>query len=280
MRPPLQKSLTKGFYFPMSTAKQKQWTIPFTWYQYSQTLSRKIEQPKNAGFFTAEDAACRDMHFAYGSAGSAQDGNVAKLYWLVDKEDGIITDAKFQAFGQSALIGACELCCEVLIGKNYDQAQRMSTQVLDKEAQDRKDTLAFPDETASHLNLVIDAIEQTAQSCKDLPVASSYIAPPAQLPSSPLEGGYPDWDTFSKEQQVAIIEEVMDKEIRPYIEMDAGGVEVLDLVNSREVLIAYSGACTSCYSSVGATLNYIQQILQSKVHQDLAVVPDMENMSF
>lgn len=72
-----------------------------------------------------------------------------------------------------------------------------------------------------------------------------------------------------------VIEEVMKEEIRPYIELDGGGVEVINLLNNREVIIAYEGSCTSCFSSTGATLSYIQQTLRAKVHPELIVIPNI-----
>ncbi len=112
----------------------------------------------------------------------------------------------------------------------------------------------------------------------DIPLAASYVAPPAPHDiGEVLEGGYPGWNTLSKVQQLGIIEEVIARDIRPYIELDAGGVQVLDLVQEREVLIAYQGSCTSCFSATGTTLSYIQQVLKAKVHPDLIVIPDLSN---
>lgn len=64
--------------------------------------------------------------------------------------------------------------------------------------------------------------------------------------------------------------------MRPYIALDAGGIEVINLIEDKQVIIAYQGSCTSCYSSIGTTLSYIQQTLRAKVHPDLVVIPDMD----
>jgi NifU-like protein len=196
----------------------------------------------------------------------------------VDPEDGMIVDARFQVYGQSALIGAAEVACELVIGKNYDQARRISADLIDKQVRDRADEPAFPKETFPHLNLVLEAIDHAAETCMDIPLSTNYIAPPAPADfGEVLEGGYPGWDTFSLKQKIQVIEETIARDIRPYIELDAGGVEVLDLLNDREVLIAYKGSCTSCFSATGTTLSYIQQILRNKVHPTLLVVPDLSN---
>lgn len=249
---------------------------PFPWSLYSKKLTAKIDNPRSAGFFTSEQSEERGMRLAEATEGSVQDGNAIRFYWLVDKEDGIIVDVKYQAFGQSALIGAAEMACELLIGKNYDQAKRISTELIDKQARDRSEISAFPRETYPLLNLVLGAIEQAAEQCTDIPFADSYVAPPVPMEIGEVSpGGYPGWKELTLKKKIAVIEEVLDRDIRPYIALDAGGVVVLNLINDVELVIAYQGSCTSCYSSVGATLSYIQKVIRAKVHPDIVVVPDM-----
>lgn len=248
----------------------------FPWSRYSKKLAAKIEKPRCAGFFTKEQSEERGMRLAIGCDGSRKEGNEVHLYWLVDVQDGIIVDAKFQAYGQSALIGAAEAACELLIGKNYDQAKRVSTDLIDKQVRDKNENSAFPKEASPHLNLVLGAIENAAEQCVDIPLAPTYVAPPAPLDiGEVLEGGYPGWDGFSIDQKLGVIEEVLNRDVRPYIELDAGGVEVLNLLNGREVIIAYQGSCTSCFAATGTTLSYIQHVLRAKVHPDLIVIPNL-----
>ena len=75
------------------------------------------------------------------------------------------------------------------------------------------------------------------------------------------------------EEKTRILKEVMEKEVQPYVELDAGGVRVEGLQGDFEVQISYEGSCTSCPSSTGATLSSIQRILQARVHPSLVVVP-------
>lgn len=256
-------------------------TTPFPWSRYSKKLIAKIEKPHNVGHFDPKESEERGMRLVIGSDGEIEEGNVVTFFWLVDKEDGTIVDAKFQVLGQSALIGAAEVACDLLVGKNYDQAKRIGADLIDMQARDRQDEPAFPSETAPHLNLVLEAIEQAAVKCTDIPLAANYVAPPAPVDfGEVVEGGYPGWEELSKKKKVAVIEEVLNNDIRPYIALDGGGVELLDLSNDKEVIIAYQGNCTSCYSAVGATLSYIQQVIQAKVHPDLVVVPDLSSSPF
>jgi NifU-like protein len=252
-------------------------TAPFPWSRYSRKLCAKIDNPRGAGSFTKEESEARSMRLAIGMDGNVGDGNAVKFYWLVDTDDGIIVDVRYEVYGQSALIGAAETACDLLIGKNYDQAKRISAELIDKQVRDKPDEPAFPRETFPHLNLVLGAIDDASSQCTDLPLPTAYVASP--VPSEigeVIEGGYPGWIDLPLKKKIAVIEEILDRDVRPYIALDAGGVEVLNLLQDREVVIAYQGACTSCYSSVGTTLSYIQQILRAKVHPELVVVPDLE----
>lgn len=244
------------------------------WSYYSKKLIRKIENPRHGGFFSHEEARERGMRLAIGKQGNLKHGNVVGLYLLVDESDGVIADAKFQAFGPSALIGAAEAACEVLIRKNYDQVRRLRADLIDKQVRDKNESAAFPKEAYPCLNLVLDAIEQAAQQCLDIPFTEAHVPTPLEAKGADGEG-YPDWKMLSREQKIAVIEEVISTEIRPYIELDAGGVQIVDLVNDRELMISYEGACTSCHSATGATLNAIQEILRAKVDKNLLVVPDI-----
>jgi len=249
---------------------------PFPWALYSKKLHDKIKTPRNVGRFKADEAEARLMRLAKGQAGSLDEGNWIVFYWLVDKDDGLIVDSKFQAFGQSALIGAADATCELVIGKNYDQAHRITADLIDQQLRDKSTIPAFPKETYPHLNLILEAISEASSQCTDLPLPDAYIAPPVPLDiGEVLEGGYPGWEELPLKKKLTLIEEVLDRDVRPYIALDAGGIEVLNLIEGRELIIMYKGSCTSCYSSVGTTLSYIQQVLRNKVHPTLKVTPEV-----
>ncbi len=247
----------------------------FPWTKYSRPLRQKLTTLRSAGAFTAEDAKARAMRLAIGEVGEKEEGNLLRLMFLVDPEDGIIADARFQVFGQSALLAAADAACELVIGKNYDQARRISADLIDQQLRGKNGEPAFPPETSPHLNMVLEAIDEASTQVADIPLPAGYVAPPVGG-AGKIEGdGYPGFDELGLQQKLVVIEEVIATEVRPYIEMDAGGIEVLNLLNDREVIIAYQGACTSCFSATGATLSYIQQVLRAKVHKELVVVPNM-----
>jgi NifU-like protein len=196
------------------------------------------------------------------------------FYWLVDETDGIIADAKFQAYGPPLLLAVGEIVSELVLRKNYDQASRITAELLDQQVRDKKDVPAFPKEAFTYLNQALSAIDLAFDQCRGIPFAATHDATPIEYDFGSIPGGISGWETFDQARKRKIIEEVIDKEIRPYIELDAGGVSVVDL-RGQEVWIAYEGSCTSCHSSTGSTLTAIQKILQARVFPDLVVIPQI-----
>lgn len=235
----------------------------------AETTLKCIEHFKNArnvGHFTEEDAEARQMRCISSHEGSYEKGAELTLYWLVDPTDGIIVDVKLQVFGPTPLLQAADAAVNLLIGKNYDQAKRITAELINKE-------LNLPFEHHTYLNLALDAIDTAAAQCTEIPLPTQYVTP---IPQEKNSEGYPNFLELSYEQKLSIIEEILDAEVRPYVELDAGGIVVEKLTDENELIIAYQGACTSCFSAIGTTLSSIQQIVQTKVHPAISVVPNMD----
>jgi NifU-like protein len=248
--------------------------LSYPWASYSKKLAQRIEHPQFVGYFVPADVVGRGLRLVIGREGSIAEGNAVTFYWLVDEMDGVIADIKYQAFGASALIGALEAASQLLLRKNYDQARRISAELIDREFRDKSDTEAFPPEVYGHLNLVLAAIENAADQCTDIPFDDIYIQSPLH-PEHSSNGIYPGWEILSKKDKISVIEDVIQKEIRPYIELDAGGIQIIDFSDTQELTIAYQGSCTSCHSATGSTLSAIQQILQARIHPAIRVIPDL-----
>jgi NifU-like protein len=192
---------------------------------------------------------------------------------LVDEEDGVIVDAAYQAFGPPCWVALAEILCESLIRRSYRDAQRLSAQAFEEALTGEEWSL---EPVAQRwLNLWLEALEACGQQCQDIECLELPMVTPMSLEG--LEPGepYPGWDQMDKLQKLAVIEAVLDADVRPYIALDAGGIAVLAF-DEPVLKVGYSGSCTTCPSSMGSTLNAIQQTLKAKVHPDLLVVPDLQ----
>ncbi len=239
----------------------------FYWELFSKKLREKIDRLRFVGFFTPELAHEKAMRYVVG-----KEGNLS-FYWLVDESDGVVADAKFQAFGPVGLIAAAEVATELVLRKNYDQISRLTADLIDQHVRDKKEIPAFPKFCDSYLNQVLFAIDAAVQQCLDIPFTATYDVTPIENDFGEIPGGIPGWEDFPHGQKVKIVEEVLDKEIRPYIELDAGGVTLVEFRENGEVLISYQGSCVTCHSSTGSTLTAIQRILRARVHPSLFVTP-------
>jgi NifU-like protein len=70
-------------------------------------------------------------------------------------------------------------------------------------------------------------------------------------------------------QKIALIQEVIDKEIRPRLQADGGDLDLID-VDGNKVILALRGMCTGCLMS-DVTINGIQDKLRELVSEDILV---------
>ncbi len=238
----------------------------FPWVKYSSKLIKSIVSPLYAGIIEMPKEGYRLC--------ISEEPDLLRLYLLVKEEDGVIVDAKFQAFGETLLIGSAEIVCELLIEKNYAQAKRISAELIEKSVEDRSQKKGFPHESGSYINLVLDVLDQALAQCEGLPMPEEFLVTPVDL-SDLKKGEYPNWGALTHTEKLGVIQEVLAHEILPYIQLDDGGVVIKELKNETELHIRYEGNCTSCISSTGSTLSAIQQILRARVHPGLHVIPDL-----
>lgn len=250
---------------------------PPLWTEYSNLLQERILNPRNVGIFKENAGALQEMRVVTGKG--ERDGSILILSMVVDETDGIIADAKFVALGETLLIGTADAACEVLLRKNYDQARRLTGDLIDRKLRDFSSVPALPKAADVILNFVLSVVEEASEKCLDIPLRDPAITQPIPEGMESAEE-HPNWHLLSSDEKLSLIQEVIRDEIQPYIELDAGGIEVAAFNDEREVIIAYQGACTTCPSATGATLSAIQQILRSKLSPSLEVKPDLSLLQY
>ena len=77
----------------------------------------------------------------------------------------------------------------------------------------------------------------------------------------------------SDDPQIAKIEEILNRTIRPGLQADGGDLEVISY-EGNEIQIAYQGACGGCPSAITGTLEAIENILRHELNKPkLTVTP-------
>jgi Fe-S cluster biogenesis protein NfuA len=70
----------------------------------------------------------------------------------------------------------------------------------------------------------------------------------------------------SDDPQIGKINEILDRTIRPALQMDGGDLQVVGF-DGQVVSVSYQGACGSCPSSTAGTLKAIENILRDEMMQ-------------
>lgn len=106
------------------------------------------------------------------------------------------------------------------------------------------------------IQAIIDGVRDAAQT--DPP------KPPAAAPKKRL----------SNLQKMKMIEEIIDREIRPQLQKDGGDIELIDIEGDR-VIIAFRGMCAGCHSAAFTRQDFIQARLREFVDPAITVVDEL-----
>ena len=92
---------------------------------YSAAVLDHYENPRNAGSFSKSEE-----NVGTGLVGAPACGDLMKLQIKVDKETGLITDAKFKTYGCGSAIASSSLVTEWLKGKTLDEASTITNSTI------------------------------------------------------------------------------------------------------------------------------------------------------
>ena len=92
---------------------------------YSAAVLDHYENPRNAGSFSKSEE-----NVGTGLVGAPACGDVMKLQIKVDKETGLITDAKFKTYGCGSAIASSSLVTEWVKGKTLDEASTITNSTI------------------------------------------------------------------------------------------------------------------------------------------------------
>ena len=95
---------------------------------YHSRIIDHYENPRNVGSFAKDD---NDV--GTGMVGAPACGDVMKLQIKVDKETGVITDAKFKTYGCGSAIASSSLVTEWVKGKTLGEAREIKNTAIAEE---------------------------------------------------------------------------------------------------------------------------------------------------
>ena len=268
-------------------------------WEYTDEVKDHFLNPRNAGEVEGANAV--------GEVGSMACGDALKLTIKID-DNGKIQDAGFQTFGCASAIASASALTEMLKGKTVEEAEKITNQdiadylgglpkekmhcsVLGRQALEQalanykgepeKETegeivcecFGVTDveiERAVRENNLATVEEVTnytkagggCESCHD---TIREIIATVRVEEKPVTR-----PKLSNIQKIRMIEETIEREIRPSLKKDGGDIELIDVIGNR-VLVATRGACAVCKASEQTLKNFVETKLQEMVWPELVV---------
>ncbi len=268
-------------------------------WEYTDKVKEYFLNPRNVGEIENPDGVAE--------VGSLACGDALKLTFKLD-ENKKIKDAKFKTFGCASAIASSSALTEIIKGMTIEEALKVTNQdiakylgglpdekmhcsVMGKQALEKAIENyrgAPPLETGAkiicecfgvtdkeieravrenNLSTVEDVTNYTKAGggCGNCHDAIQQIID--QVRTEPKTDAKPKLTNI---QKIRLIEETIEREIRPSLKHDGGDIEIIDIIGNR-VIVATRGACSTCKASDITLKNFVEQRLKELVSPDIVV---------
>jgi NifU-like protein len=269
-------------------------------WNYTEKVKDHFLNPRNVGVIADANGV--------GEVGSIACGDALTLYLKIDANERI-SDAKFQTFGCASAIASSSALTEMIKGLTVSEAvkitnddiaaylgglpkEKMHCSVMGREALEkavahyRGETLPAVDgqiicecfgvtdreiERAikeNHLATIADVTDYTKAGggcgkCHDR-IQDIVDAILGKVSVKPKAG------VLTNIQKIRLIEETLEREIRPALNQDGGSIDLVD-VDGNLVMVRLRGACASCQMSQVTLKSHVESKLRELVTPDLVV---------
>jgi NifU-like protein len=270
-------------------------------WEYTDKVKDHFLNPRNVGEVENADGV--------GEVGSMACGDALKLTFKVD-DQGRISDAKFKTFGCASAIASASALTELLIGKTVEEAEKitndhiadylgglpkekMHCSVMGHEALEKAIACyrGEPDKVMEG-NLVCECFGVTDVQIERA-VAEHNLGSIEEVTNYIKAGGgcgkchdtiqelIDKYTGIQREkpavlkklttiQKIKLIEETLDREIKPALNQDGGDIQLVDVDGDR-VIVKLKGRCAACAMSEVTIKDYVESKLKELVSTDLVV---------
>ncbi|MGC8764649.1 MAG: iron-sulfur cluster assembly scaffold protein, partial [Brevinematia bacterium] len=138
------------------------------WEQYSQKVADRMNNPRNRGEITEEEAKAYGARLVIADWGAEACGDAVRLYLLVDPETDRIIKAKFKSFGCGTAIASSDMMTELCVGKTVDEAMKITNLDVEKALRDDPELPAVPPQKMHCSVMAYDVIKKAASIYKGI----------------------------------------------------------------------------------------------------------------
>jgi NifU-like protein len=270
-------------------------------WEYTDKVKDHFINPRNVGEVEDPDGV--------GEVGSMACGDALKLTFKLD-ENKRIKEAKFQTFGCASAIASSSAMTEMLIGKTIEEAEKitnddiadylgglpkekMHCSVLGRDALEKAIyCYRGEDEKVIDGNIVCECFGVTDKDIEravkehqlhTIEDVTNYVKAGGgcencheniqkiidDIYENPSDKA-PEKKKMTNIQKISLIEETLEREIKPALQKDGGNIELID-VDGNRVYVKLIGTCATCKASQLTLKNYVEIRLQEMVTPDLIV---------
>ncbi len=269
-------------------------------WEYSEKLKEHFLNPRNVGEIEEADGMAE--------VGSIACGDALKLTFKLD-EAGRIKDAKFKTFGCASAIATASALTEMIKGMSLEEAAKLTNDdiitylgglprekihcsVMGREALEKAIAhyKGVPLEDLEvkvvcecfgvtereiervvrehHLATVEDVTNYTKAGggCGGCQEAIAEIIARVRAEAKPAAVR----PRLTNIQKIRMIEETIEREVRPHLRQDGGDIELVDVIGDR-VLVRLMGACVGCPAAGETMGNFVEAKLRELVWPELTV---------
>ncbi|MCC6573687.1 MAG: Fe-S cluster assembly protein NifU [Planctomycetes bacterium] len=115
------------------------------------------------------------------------------------------------------------------------------------------------------LEVILDRIRAERKQNAEVEAVKSAAANPA--PAKPIAGGA----NLTQLERMKLVQEVLDRDVRPGLAMDGGDMELVDIQGTR-VFVQLHGHCVSCSSSTATMRFFVEDKLRELVDPAIEVI--------
>ncbi len=132
------------------------------WDEYSNKVTELMNNPKNMGEITEEQAEEMGGKLIVADFGAESCGDAVRLYWVVDPKSDVIIESKFKSFGCGTAIASSDTMAELCKGKTVQEAVKITNIDVEMAMRDTPDVPSVPPQKMHCSVMAYDVIKKAA----------------------------------------------------------------------------------------------------------------------
>ena len=132
------------------------------WDEYSNKVADLMNNPKNMGEITTEQAEAMGGKLIVADFGAESCGDAVRLYWVVNPNTDVIMDSKFKSFGCGTAIASSDTMAELCKYKTVQEAVKITNIDVELAMRDTPDVPSVPPQKMHCSVMAYDVIKKAA----------------------------------------------------------------------------------------------------------------------